>query len=1355
MRHLFKQITRLALLALTAMLPQLASAYDFMVDGLAYNINSDGTSVTVTSGGNYIGAVNIPSTVTNNGITYSVTSIGERTFYICSSLTSVTIPNSVTSIGNFAFYECSNLTSVTIPNSVTSIGNYAFRGTGLTSVTIPKSVTSIGSLAFYNCNSLTSVNWNAISCADFTSVPFQTSSSKIKTFTFGSSVQIIPKLLCKGLTGLTSISLPTSVTEIRDYAFQGCTGLTSVSIPNSVTSIGDQAFEGCTSLTSVTWNAINYSDCDLWHSPLAQTQITSLFFGDDVEHIPAFLCNELTSLTTVTISNSVTSIGQSAFRNCSGLESVIIGNSVTEIGLSAFSGCSGLTSVTIPNSVTTIGSGAFRNCSGMTSVIIGSSVTEIGWFAFEYCTGLTSVTIPNSVTWIGDQAFEGCTSLTSMVVESGNTEFDSRNNCNAIIKTATNTLIRGCKNTVIPNSVTSIGQNAFGNCIGLTSVEIPNSVTEIHLSAFSGCSGLTSVTIPNSVTSIGVWAFRDCSDLTSVTLSNSLATIPGECFDGCSSLTSIEIPNSVTMIYWNAFSNCSGLTSIVVESGNPKYDSRNNCNAIIETMSNTIVLGCKNTIIPNSVTSIGRNAFGGCIGLTTVTIPSSVTSIVDIAFNGCTSLNKIYCLISEPITINENVFSNYNADLYVPAASVSKYNTKDPWMRFNVLADNLNTVTSIALDTEEKTLNVGESFTLTPTLLPETAVNKSVTWSSSDATVASVDTLGNVTALKRGTATIIATTNDGSDLSASCVVTVLQPVTGITVNEHNHTLKYNGSDTFSFKLTASTTPNNASNANVVWSSSNENIATVSSDGTVTSAGKGVASIIATTTDGTNLSDSCIVTVEQLVTEVTLEPQAKTLNVGESFTLASSVLPENANDKSVTWSSSDATVTSVDTLGKVTALKRGAATITATTNDGSDLSASCMVTVLQPVTGITVNEHNHTLKYNGSDTFSFKLTASTTPSNANTSAVQWTSSNENIATVSSDGTVTSAGKGVVTITATTTDGSNLSDSCIVTVEQLVTEITLDPQAKTLNVGESFTLSSSVLPENANDKSVTWSSSNTNVASVDTLGNVTALRRGSATITATTKDGSNINASSVVTVLQPVTGISLNENSYTLLYNGQQFYLFSLVATATPSNANNKNVTWTSSNESVAAVNNSGVVTSQGLGTAIITATTTDGSNLSDSCVVTVNPVPTTSISLDKAKEAVVMGNTVQITGTVDEAAYIKTFNWTSSNDAVASVDQNGLVRGVGVGTVSITATTIDGSNLSASCIVQVLYPSNAAGAGDVNEDGRIDITDATLIVSYLQGNYPMAVLDEALMDVNGDGDINMSDVLRVISLIRND
>ena len=223
--------------------------------------------------------------------------------------------------------------------------------------------------------------------------------------------------------------------------------------------------------------------------------------------------------------------------------------SVTSIGWYAFSGCTGLASVTIPNSVTSIESEAFSGC-----------------------TGLTSVTIPNSVTSIGDRAFEGCTGLTSIVVEGGNTVYDSRNNCNAIIETETNTLIRGCNTTVIPNSVTSI-----------------------EYGAFSGCTGLTSVTIPNSVTSIEGGAFSDCS----------------------------------------------GLASIVVENGNKVYDSRSNCNAIIEISTNTLIQGCKTTIIPNSVTSIGNEAFYGCTGLTSIIIPNSVTSIEDFAFTGCTGLTSL------------------------------------------------------------------------------------------------------------------------------------------------------------------------------------------------------------------------------------------------------------------------------------------------------------------------------------------------------------------------------------------------------------------------------------------------------------------------------------------------------------------------------------------------------------------------------------------------------------------------------------------------------------------------------------------------------------------------------------------
>ncbi len=256
----------------------------------------------------------------------------------------------------------------------------------------------------------------------------------------------------------------------------------------------------------------------------------------------------------------VASIGAGAFMECTNISSVTIPNSVTSIENATFEGCTRLISITIPNSVTSIGSSAFEDCKNLPSITIPNSVTSIGERAFEGCTGLTSITIPNNVTSIDASVFYGCTNLTSIKVGSGNTKYDSRDNCNAIIETATNTIIRGCKNTEIPNSVTSIGEYAFRES-GLYSFTIPNSVTSIEEYAFQK-SGLTSITISNSVTEIKKGVFHDCPSLTSITIPNSVTSIGESAFNGCTGLTSITIPSSVTSIGGNAFMRCTNIRQV-------------------------------------------------------------------------------------------------------------------------------------------------------------------------------------------------------------------------------------------------------------------------------------------------------------------------------------------------------------------------------------------------------------------------------------------------------------------------------------------------------------------------------------------------------------------------------------------------------------------------------------------------------------------------------------------------------------------------------------------------------------------------------------------------------------------------
>ncbi len=372
---------------------------------------------------------------------------------------------------------------------------------------------------------------------------------------------------------LTSVILPDTIKTIGANAFAYCKVLTSIIIPDSVVSIDRGAFGG-TELISITTPCFN-------EARTADDHLGYIFgaysFSDNGECVPPSLktviltkgtqiapyaFNGCKNLTSITIPDSIISIGKSAFSDCDSLTSITLPDSIASIGEYAFNNCKSLTSVTIPNNVTSIGKAVFGNCDSLTSITIPDSVTSICACAFEACTSLTSVTIGNAVTAIDDYAFNGCTNLTSLTVKQGNPKHHSAGNC--LIETAAKTLAAGCKSSVIPTdgSVITIKDRAFRGCEGLTAITIPDGVTSIGSNAFAVCTGLTSITIPDSVASIGYGAFSACTSLTTITIPNSVTNISKWLFAGCAGLTSIIISNSVTNIGEYAFERCENLTTI-------------------------------------------------------------------------------------------------------------------------------------------------------------------------------------------------------------------------------------------------------------------------------------------------------------------------------------------------------------------------------------------------------------------------------------------------------------------------------------------------------------------------------------------------------------------------------------------------------------------------------------------------------------------------------------------------------------------------------------------------------------------------------------------------------------------------
>ncbi len=517
--------------------------------------------------------------------------------------------------------------------------------------------------------------------------------SCIKTIIVGEGVTSIGWSAFKGCSSLASITIPNSVTSIESSALSGCSSLTSITIPEGVTSIGYNAFGGCANLISIIVEEGN-------------------LVYDSREN-----CNAIIK----TATNEL----------IQGSQSTIIPNSVTRIGRSAFEGCSSLASITIPEGVTSIGDYAFEGCSSLASITIPEGVTSIGWFAFEGCSSLTAITLPEGVTSIGYNAFGGCANLTSIIVEEGNLVYDSRENCNAIIKTATNELIRGSQSTIIPNSVTSIDDKAFNGCTNLSHITIPNSVTSIGPSAFintnlpienniryagtwavevtddtkdkytlrnnttgiadytfSGCTNLTAITIPESVTSIGSSAFYGCTGLTAITIPEGVTSIEGGTFGGCSGLTSITIPNSVTSIGHSAFINTNlpienniryaGTWAVEVTDGSlTSYTLRDNTTGIADNMFEYYE-NMTGITLPDNLRYIGNNVCMHCrsLSLTSLTIPNGVISIGASAFMNCWNITSV-TIPSSVTSIGERAFTGRgNGTFIVVDANNTVYDSR-------------------------------------------------------------------------------------------------------------------------------------------------------------------------------------------------------------------------------------------------------------------------------------------------------------------------------------------------------------------------------------------------------------------------------------------------------------------------------------------------------------------------------------------------------------------------------------------------------------------------------------------------------------------------------------------------------